>query len=141
MKAALTEALRLVAAWSSQHTQSYPPTIVHLTDGESSDGDPSDVARSIHSIGTTDGRCLLFNIHVSIQPFNPNSFPNEQNLINTPLAKLLFEMSSVVPENVAKLAKSRGYRIDPGARGYVFNADAKAIVDFFDISSQGVFNR
>ena len=50
-------------------------------------------------------------------------------------ARLLFEMSSVLPSHVAKLASDKGYRIAEGARGFMFNADPKDIANFFDIGT------
>ncbi|MEZ4562070.1 MAG: hypothetical protein R2853_04995 [Thermomicrobiales bacterium] len=44
---------------------SFPPTILHLTDGESTDGNPEAIANQIMSLGTEDGGAILMNIHVA----------------------------------------------------------------------------
>jgi hypothetical protein len=45
----------------------------------------------------------------------------------------LYEMSSVLPEPVRERAIERGYAVEPGARGYVLNADAASLIDFMEI--------
>ncbi len=52
-------------AWADAHSSSYPPTIIHVTDGASTDGDPSAVAAALRQMSTSDGECLLFNLHIS----------------------------------------------------------------------------
>lgn len=136
MRAALSEAHQLSAAWCVDHPKSYPPTIIHVTDGESTDGDPEDLANSIKSIGTTDGRCLLFNIHVSSNSVGSLSFPGDSAAIQDPYAQLLYRMSSELPAHICDRAREKGYRLAIGARGYVFNAEPKDIVNFFDIGTR-----
>lgn len=42
---ALRRAKVAVETWAVSHFNSYPPTVIHVTDGESTDGDPSTVAQ------------------------------------------------------------------------------------------------
>jgi Mg-chelatase subunit ChlD len=135
MKSALSAAYKLVAEWCADHHHSYPPTVIHLTDGESTDGDPEEVAKAIKTIGTSDGACMLFNIHVASGSQQSLAFPtnvsqSDQN------AQRLFRMSSQLPRSVANRAKEKGYLVDLGARGYVYNADPKDIVNFLDIGTR-----
>ncbi|WP_204723382.1 vWA domain-containing protein [Fastidiosibacter lacustris] len=44
MCAGLTKVAEELVNWCDIHLDTYPPTILHLTDGESNDGDPSCVA-------------------------------------------------------------------------------------------------
>jgi hypothetical protein len=67
MTAALTKAAEALVGWCDSHPNSYPPTIIHVTDGASTDGDPDSVGSALRQISTGDGECLLFNIHVSTQ--------------------------------------------------------------------------
>ena len=63
---AITTAAEQLAAWCDAHPDCYPPTVLHVTDGESTDGDPEALALQLQRIGTNDGQVLLFNLHVSI---------------------------------------------------------------------------
>ena len=111
MCVALTKAAEAVVAWADSHPNSYPPTILHVTDGESTDGDPENVASALKQISTNDGECLVFNIHVSTQHGGTIQFPNSDTGLPDTYAKLLFRMSSVFPPHVAKLATDKGYNI------------------------------
>ena len=44
----------LLSAWISEHPYSFPPIVVHITDGESQDGDPVPFARALTSLATND---------------------------------------------------------------------------------------
>jgi hypothetical protein len=112
MCAALTKAAEAVVKWADSHPNSYPPTILHVTDGESTDGDPEAVSSALKQISTNDGECLVFNIHVSTHhPGETIRFPNSDAGLPDTYAKLLFRMSSVFPPHVAKLATDKGYKL------------------------------
>jgi len=136
MSAALTKAAEALVEWCDTHPNSYPPTILHVTDGASTDGNPDGIASAIQQISTADGECLLFNIHVSTEQGETVKFPNSASGLTDGYAKLLFGMSSVLPPHVATIAADKGYRMDPGARGFMFNADPKDITNFFDIGTR-----
>jgi hypothetical protein len=136
MRQALATALDHLASWCDAHSDSYPPTILHVTDGASTDGDPSDAADAIKKISTSDGSCLLFNLHVTGATGRDVLFPDSVSAISDPYARQLFDMSSPMPNHVLRYAGSKGYSLSDGARGYIFNGDAKGIVDFFDIGTR-----
>jgi hypothetical protein len=136
MCSALTKVAEAVVAWADAHPNSYPPTILHVTDGESSDGNPETIASALKQISTNDGECLAFNIHVSTHLGETIQFPNSDAGLPDTYAKLLFQMSSVFPPHVAKLAIDKGYKVMESARGFMFNADPKDIANFFDIGTR-----
>lgn len=136
MCAGLKEAAGALVAWCDAHPNSYPPTILHVTDGASTDGDPETVASAVSQISTSDGECLLFNIHISSQQGETIQFPYSDASLTDNYAKLLFRMSSVFPNHVARLAVDKGYKLGEGARGFMFNADPKDIANFFDIGTR-----
>jgi hypothetical protein len=136
MCAGLTRAAEALVAWCDGHPQNYPPTILHVTDGASTDGDPESIAAAIRQISTSDGECLLFNIHVSTQQGETIQFPSSDSGLADNYATLLFRMSSVLPSHVSKLASDKGYRMAENARGFMFNADPKDIANFFDIGTR-----
>jgi len=63
-KTPMCEALAQVRTYCSSGWRTipngFPPTVLHLTDGESSDGDPTDTGQEIMSLKTADGSVLLF---------------------------------------------------------------------------------
>jgi hypothetical protein len=136
MRAALTRATELLAEWCDAHPNAYPPTILHVTDGESTDGNPEDVADALRQLHTHDGESLLFNLHVPTKGGREIIFPSAEDGLLDEYSRMLFRMSSGLPPHLAKLAGDKGYSISSGARGLIFNADPKLIVDFFDIGTR-----
>lgn len=133
---AIVKAAEEVAAWCDGHADSYPPTILHITDGESTDGDPEELARSLTQIQTSDGPALMFNLHVSCSGATPIRFPNSENELPDQFAKLLFRMSSQLPEHSIDYVTGKGYKVDRESKAFMFNAEAPEIVDFFDIGTR-----
>jgi hypothetical protein len=136
MCSALTTAAEALVSWCDQHPNSYPPTVLHVTDGESSDGDPEQLATMLKQISTADGQVLLLNLHVSSSEAAPTKFPASDMNLPDMYAKLLFNMSSQLPEHLVRFAREKGYAVTPESRGFVFNADAAEIVEFFDIGTR-----
>lgn len=136
MCAAITMAAEELAAWCDSHPNSYPPTVLHITDGESTDGDPEQLADALRQFQTNDGNVLLLNLHVSSLAASPISFPAGEAGLPDRYAQLLYRMSSTLPQHLVKLAQEKGRIVSSESRGYVFNADAAEIVDFFDIGTR-----
>lgn len=136
MRAALTKAAEELAAWCDANPESYPPTILHVTDGESGDGDPEEIAANLGQLRTNDGSVIVMNIHVSALGSDTIKFPNSESGLPDNYAKMLFRMSSALPPHIAAFAKDKGYMVSPESRGYMFNAEAGEIVDFFDIGTR-----
>lgn len=136
MRAGLTRAAEVVAEWCDTHPNSYPPTILHVTDGESTDGDPQDIADTLRKLHTTDGEALLFNLHVSTQDAQEVVFARDEGRLADEYSRMLFRMSSPLPPHLADLAGDKGYSVSDGARGFIFNANPQLIVDFFEIGTR-----
>lgn len=136
MRAALTKAAEELAAWCDAHPDSYPPTILHVTDGESGDGDPEEIAAHLGQLQTNDGSVVVMNIHVSALGSDTIKFPSSESGLPDNYAKMLFRMSSPLPPHIAAFARDKGYTVSPESRGYMFNAEAGEIVDFFDIGTR-----
>ena len=137
MRQALREAAKCLHGWCSNHLDSYPPTVIHITDGESSDGDPLEPAEMIRGLGTEDGECLLFNLHVSSsRDTEPLLFPSHGDDLSDPYSRLLYKMSSRVPRHLIAIANDRNYKLDGDARFFMYNADRPELVlDFIDIGT------
>lgn len=136
MRAALIKTAEVLVGWCDSHSSSYPPTVIHLTDGASTDGDPSDVAEAIKQISTNDGTCLLFNVHTSVRAGHPITFPASNSALPDDFARMLFASSSQLPPHVAKLAADKGYKVSSESKGFIFNAGPEEIVNFFDIGTR-----
>jgi hypothetical protein len=122
--------------WIGQHQLSFPPIVVHITDGESQDGDPLPYAEAVRALATRDGNVLLFNCHLSMAAEAPSLFPSVDGQLNDPLAKVLWRMSSVLPEPLLRGAMTEGYAKGPGARGMAFNADMAVLIKFLDMGTR-----
>jgi hypothetical protein len=138
MVAAVDTAERVVAAWSAAHLRSFPPIIINVTDGASTDGDPRDAAARLRDVQTSDGPALLFNVHLSAGARNPVSFPDSVAGLPDRLASVLFDMSSMLPPSMLDAAASLGYDVGPGSRGFLYNADATSMIEFLDIGTRAV---
>jgi hypothetical protein len=136
MCAGLNSAIDIVKQWRDAHPAAFPPTVLHVTDGHPSDGNPEPIADRLKSLGTEDGGCLLFNLHVDVGDGEPLIFPNDERTIKDRFGKSLFRMSSLLPPHALEAAARKGHDVRPGARGFVFNAGIEAIADFFDIGTR-----
>lgn len=136
MCTAITAAAEQLVSWCDAHPDSYPPTVLHVTDGESTDGDPEGLAKQLQQIGTNDGNVLLFNLHVSASGGDPIKFPTSDAGLSDSYAKLLFRMSSSLPPHLQKVAEEKGIKATMESKGFVFNGEIGEIVDFFDIGTR-----
>lgn len=137
MCAAFKEAHTALKNWVSQHPNSYPPTVINITDGESTDGDPTSDAERLKQLQTNDGAVLLYNIHLSSKQAESVSFLSSDVGLADPYAKQLFNMSSILPTLVQSAAKSEGFAVNPNSRAFIFNADPVKLIQFLDIGTRG----
>jgi len=136
MRQAMTKVAEELVAWCDAHPESYPPTVLHVTDGESTDGDPEAVAEQLRQIRTNDGEVLVLNIHVSVVGGEPVVFPSSESALGDNYSRMLFRMSSPLPPHLLAFAKDKGRAVDAESRGFMFNAEAAELVDFFDIGTR-----
>ena len=126
----------IIEPWIQQHQQAFPPIVIHVSDGNSTDGDPSQAAKNVQSLTTTDGGVLIFNCNISSLGGNSVLFPSSTAGISDPFAEMLFNISSVLPEPMAKAANTEGFKIEPGARGFAYQADLVELIQFIDIGTK-----
>ena len=138
MVEALSVAEQVLSAWCAQHPTSFPPIVINLTDGMSTDGDPRAAAKEIRSVATNDGPALVFNVHLSSASFGEVLLPSSAETLPDDHAALLFAMSSELPVQMAEAATSLGYQVRPGARGFLYNAQAASVVEFLDIGTRPI---
>jgi hypothetical protein len=132
---ALAQAKSIIEEWVAQHPKSFPPTVLHLTDGESSDGDPYQLGQEIMALATEDGPTLLFNCHVSTQRSAKVEYPSTAAGLPNGFARTLFEISSPLPPGFLAAAAQLGVRAEAGSRGFIFNADPSSVVQFYEIGT------
>ena len=137
----MCEALDLGTAaleeWVSNHSTSYPPIVINITDGVATDGDPENFALRMMELETADGNALVFNAHLSDVGTTPVQFPTEESGLPDEYAAKLFRMSSVLPELSRNLAATLDIPVTENSRGFVFNANLEALVQFLDIGTRG----
>lgn len=161
MCAAIECATKILKSWVKTHPESFPPIVMNVTDGVSTDGAPQLSARELLSLRTNDGSVLFFNVNISSHgehvaqapagvpqpkvssPRQVNQtgskilFPNESVHLPNEAARTLFDMSSVIPEPLRKRAEQLETEIPlvSGARGFVYNATSNDLSRFFDIGT------
>ena len=134
---ALSAASQALQAWTAQHPDSYPPIVVNVTDGDATDGNPEPLAREIMALETNDGNVLIYNVHLSEMSAMPVQYPSKESEIPPDeYATRMFRMSSVFPDPVVDLAVARDLPVTQESRGYVYNADMVALVQFLDIGTR-----
>ena len=151
MLAAFTKAREIVEKWLPDHQTSFPPVVINLSDGAPNDDSifvqmceeaaeqgktrlPSDLSqtglviqsKAIQDMGTENGKCLVLNAHVSARGHKeilyPSTIDEAENI--DPLTRLMFEMSSVIPDSLREYANLKSViDLEPGARFYTLNAD------------------
>jgi len=133
---ALAKAQSIIADWTAKNPTCFPPIIINITDGESTDGDPSTAADSLKTLSTTDGCVLLFNAHVSSNSATPLLFSDSEATLPDDFARLLFRMSSNLTDTMVSTAKQEGIAVSPSSKGFTFNADFQSLINFIDIGTR-----
>ncbi|MFQ3620906.1 MAG: hypothetical protein SNJ78_08165 [Spirochaetales bacterium] len=134
---ALAEACLLVGPWCDQHFSSYPPTVILLTDGESTDGTPVKEAQILKQLHTQDGNTLLFCVHIQKNSTREILFPNQIPDIGE-AGRILYELSSPMPPHVLRHAQQYGYSLQEGSRFFAYGVGAERIAHFFDLGTRPV---
>ena len=139
---AFGHAKRLLETWMEKHRDQdcYPPTIIHITDGEYNGASKEVVqqkANELKSLFTNDGNVLLFNIHITADDDKALTFPMSKNeLTDNRYAQDLFDLSSLLPlrynEEICKIKST-----DPSVRhsAMAVNADMSTLIKLMDIGT------
>ena len=129
-----------VYEWASAHPDSFPPIIINITDGMVTDSpyegaNLDEWAQRLTNIQTSDGPALFFNIFLSPMASNGVLFPATDYGLPEP-GPQLFRISSPLPPPMIANAQSTGTMVEPGARGFGFNADATMLVRFLEVGTK-----
>ncbi len=133
---AMGYARSLVEKWLAEHPGCFPPIVLNLTDGQSTDGDPSTEASTIQAQASADGAAILFNLHVSEAGASAVTFPDSDTALPDSFSRALFAMSSLLPPHMRSYANEQGFRTSDATRGFVYNADIASVVQFLDIGTR-----
>ncbi len=136
-------ARNLLEEWMKEHHEKdcYPPTVIHITDGEFNHATKEEVqqkANELKSMFTNDGNVILFNIHFTAdKSASPMACPIEKSeLGGNGYAEALFEMSSLLPkrynQDIARCLNDNrtGRHVAMG-----MNADATTLIKLMDIGT------
>ena len=135
MSKAFGAAQKAIKTRSTEYGNSYPPILINISDGEPSDGEPTQIAGEIMEEKTVHGNALIFNIHLSDKSAVPVAYPSTKEGLDA-FGEMLFEMSSELPSLAAEAGRTLDIDIPEGARGYVYNSNLESLVQFLEIGTR-----
>jgi hypothetical protein len=146
MCGAFQQTYRLLYDWTRRHAAAhcFPPVVINITDGEATDAEDHELlnaAEKIRSLSTADGNVLLMNIYIGRDSGKPAVlFPDSADrLPDSPYARLLFEMSSLMPAIYhEQIAAITGRPEAEGCRGMSYNASMADLAGLLNIGSISV---
>lgn len=134
---ALTYAGRVLNHWLGNNPSSFPPVVVHITDGEATDGDPAPRMKEITSLSSVNGPVLLVNVHLSSKwGAEPVSFPDSAADLPDSFSRMLFSHASVLTPTMRQVAWDHGLMLTENARAFVMNADPTLVVLALEIGTR-----
>jgi hypothetical protein len=133
---AIGEATKAVKEFVGQHSKSFPPVVMNISDGKATDGNPELASYALREVATGDGNVLFFNAHLSSTEARPIEYPSEETALPDREACLLFRMSSVLPARMRYAAENEGFAVGDRSRGFVFNADLVSVLRFLDVGTR-----
>ena len=141
---ALQQTYKGITDWlnaNPRHRLSFPPIVINITDGmHNGEGNPISESQRVRQWYTEDGSVLIFNCHITALDVEPLILPSDRREIAANIspqerecAELLFDMSSPIPTTMRNQARDTfGLDLAPTSRGFVYNADAKDLINFLN---------
>ena len=143
MCTALRYGHQILSEWLMRAPTAFPPVIVHITDGEATDGDPSPYLAALAGLGNHNGRVTLFNVHLSSRrQAEPLRFPDSPDVLpkvmgrTDPYAKVLWEHSTYLTPYMRNIAWENGLMLTDRSRAFVLNADPALLVLALEIGTR-----
>ncbi len=137
MNEAFRQANTIISDWLSKNPNSFPPVVIHITDGESTDGDPTKEMKALAAQAATDGNVILFNLHTNAESTNPVSFPGSKNQLPDYYSQMLFDASSPLPAFMRNVAsKEFDLGLSEGAKAFVLNGNIDVIITAIEIGTR-----
>jgi hypothetical protein len=143
MAEAFSQAINGVSQFIDNNPESFPPVVINITDGEPNDfGSAIKKASNLTQLKTSDGNVILLNAHISTASAGKIELPSDNTSFSSnKFANFLFDISSVLPEALLGKAQDIGFNVQPGAKGFVFNADAETLIKLLNFGSLGALLR
>lgn len=136
--AALGRAADLARRWARRNPRAEPLCVIHLTDGQATDGDPAGAAEALVAVRTRRGATLLANVLLSSGAAPAASFPARLEEPGEAQARRLHAMSSELPLHLRRALRRRGVLLAPRARAFVAGPDVDAGVVALALAAAGV---
>ena len=137
----------LVKDWCDNpaNKDSFPPMVINITDGTPSDSSEQElieISEHIRSMGTSDGKTLLFNIHIGSDDSCKLFFPRRDELEpRNHFAYLMAEMSSTIPEAFEDAVMSlRGDFAHPPFLAMGYNTTMVELIAMLNIGSYSIID-
>jgi len=151
MLEAFKKSREIIENWLPNHKTSFPPFVINMSDGAPTDdveilemlrngSVDDDLSQTqlisetnvIQKLGTDNGTCLICNCHISSMMMTQVLYPTDITEINNidELAKIMFKMSSVIPDTLRKLGAGLGLPLEYNSKFFVFNADVGSLKSF-----------
>lgn len=130
--------------WIAANPESFPPMVIHLTDGEPTDGDPKEAAAAVRGLATADGNVLVVNCHISSSKAEGVLFPTDEGQLPDMFAKDLYAMSSEMPDALRLTAEVKQVTAPMGCKMMAFNADSVNLLKLLSVgtmSTPGIVDR
>ena len=147
MHEAFERAAEIIQQWCDDKPDGFPPIVINITDGAAGHPDlTAMVVREVMDLGTTDGKVLVFNIHISntnnknlvIFPSSTAQFVGDSLSEDYDLAEFLFSLSSVLPAPLREAAQAADLRAEPDARCFTNNANQATMIKILQFGTLGV---
>ncbi len=135
MDQAFTLAADLAEAWTRDNPDNFPPVVINISDGEPNDAAATRAAaQRLAGYCTSDGSLLIYNCHIGTVGAEIKLPASDKGLPDAN-ARLLYEISSVIPEPLLPLAENAGFTPQPGARGLMVNASPETLIKLLAFGS------
>ena len=142
---AFSSAQQLLSDWTAKHPQSYPPTVINISDGAQTDMADTDLlqaAKSLRDLHTLDGHVVFLNCHIGQNAGAPVLFPKSAAELpqSDRHAKLLYDLSSPMPEalnqTIAREIKNEDLLPDAPYVGMAYAQGTEGLLNVMDIGTR-----
>lgn len=149
MASAFQLAHSIIKGWVERDTQGRDsskdpvPMIINISDGEPTDSeeDVRKFAQEILSTACPDGFPLIFNIHLSAKGGIEVCLPKDDSQLptNDKMSKLLFDISSTLPESMVQAAHEAGFpTAEVGDKTFMSNVtEVEKFIQFLNFGTKG----
>ncbi len=145
MNELLDLATQMLEEWCRQpkNANSFPPMVINITDGESTDGFDRkllDSAMRLREVSTSDGNVLLVNILIRNMPQSDEViFPTRDEVPSDVYARMMADMSSVLPKyydrKVRSIRKLKDKNVEQPFLAMAYNIVPHSLFDIIDIGT------